>query len=817
MAAIVEELIRDVRFGLRTLLRNRGFAAVAVLTLGLGIGANTAIFSVIRGVLLKPLPYTDGDRLVLIRQSALLAGRPVAGISIKELYDYREQARDFDNLVEYHQMTFDLLNRGEPDRVSTGVVSHDFFEVLGIKPLLGRTFVEADDKPGADAVLVLSYSYWLTKFGGDPRIVGQVFQMNDRPHTVVGVLPNVPHYPQENDVYMSVSACPFRAAAEKLIYQNRRAFSGLTVFGHLKPGVSRERAAGEVAAICARFTRENPAAYRIGTGFAATTLSVQEEMTKNARSMLLILLGTTGLILLLACANVANLTMARLLRRERELSLRAAVGASRIRLVRQLLTESLLVALAGGVIGVVFARATIGMLTTFVGRFTVRTGEIGIDPSVLIFALTVAMLTGLVFGTFPAMASRVDVVEAMKQGSKGGGETGGRRRLQSVLIVVQVALSVVLLVGAGLLMTSLYRLQQVDPGYKADHVLSAEVFTNFSKYPTPTAQLAFYQPLILRLQSEASVVSAAVTNAVPLSTLQPGSNPFQIEGRTVDDPNKRPTADARIVSPEYFLTIGVPLVAGRMFADGDKRDGPPVVMINKAMTRYWDKADAVGSRVSFDEGKTWATVVGVVGDVKQFGLNEDAVAQVYTPLAQAQGIGGGRLLVRTTGDPLAAAKTVREDVHAIDPNMPVVNVRTLDDIRDRYLATPRLTATLLSIFALLAMLVTMTGITGVLATSVSQRTQEFGLRTALGASRSSVLGMVVGQGLVLVGTGLLFGIAAAIALARVLASLLFDTTVSDPLTLACVAVAFLAGGVVACLGPAWRATTVDPMVALRAD
>ncbi len=819
MVVIVDELIRDVRFALRTLLKNRGFAALAVLTLGLGIGANTAIFSVIRGVLLKPLPYTDGDRLVLIRQSALLAGRPVAGISIKELYEYREQASDFDNLVEYHQMTFDLLNRGEPDRVGTGVVSHNFFDVLGIKPMLGRTFVEADDKPGADAVLVLSYSYWLTKFGGDPGIVGQVFQMNDRPHTVVGVLPNVPHYPQENDVYMSVSACPFRAAAEKLIYQNRRAFPGLTVFGHLKAGVSRERAASEVAAICARFTRENPAAYRIGTGFAATTLSVQEEMTKNARSMLLILLGTTGLILLLACANVANLTMARLLRRERELSLRAAIGASRMRLVRQLLTESLLVALAGGVLGVLFARATIGLLTTFVGRFTVRTGEIGIDPAVLIFALTVAMLTGLLFGTLPAMASRVDVVEAMKQGSKGsGGETGGRRRLQSALIVVQVALSVVLLVGAGLLLTSLYRLQQVDPGYKADHVLSAEVFTNFSKYPTPTAQLAFYQPLIQRLQSEASVVSVAVTNAVPLSTLQPGSSPFQIEGHAVDDPNKRPTADARIVSPEFFRTIGVPLASGRIFTDSDKQDGPPVVLINNAMTRYWDKADAVGSRVSFDEGKTWATVVGVVGDVKQFGLSEGAVAQVYTPLSQAQsGIGGGRLLVRTTGEPLAAAKTIREDVHAIDPNMPVVNVRTLEDIRDRYLATPRLTATLLSIFAVLAMLVTMTGITGVLATSVSQRTQEFGLRTALGASRSSVLGMVVGQGLVLIGAGLIFGIMAAMALTRVLASLLFDTTAGDPLTLTGVAVAFLVAGIVACLGPAWRATTVDPMVALRAD
>jgi len=809
-------MLHDIRFGLRTLAKNRLFALVAIATLGLGIGANTAIFSVISGVLLKPLPYTNGDRLVLLNESAPLIGRATFGVSIKELYDYREQAADFDKLVEYHQMTFDLLNRGEPTRVNTGVVSHDFFNVLGIRPALGRTFVADDDRPGADAVLVLSYSFWQQKFGGDAHIVGQVFEMNDRPHTVVGVLPNVPHYPQENDVYMSVSACPFRSAAERTIDRNRRAFGGLIVFGHLKPDVSPARASNDVATIAARFAKENPTVYRPGSGFTATTLSVKDEMTKNARPMLLILLGTTGLILLIACANVANLTLARVLGRDRELALRSAIGASRARLIRQLLTENTLLAIAGGAFGLMFASWTIGLLTTFVGRFTARTSEIAIDPWVLAFTLGVSIVTGLVFGTIPAFTSRVDLAAAMKQGSKGSSVSGGRLSLRNALIVAQVAVSVVLLVGAGLLLASFYRLQRVDSGYHADRVLSAEIFANFSKYPDKRSQRGLYEPLLERLRSEPGVLSAAITNAVPLTTLQPARFPFQIEGRSVDNPDRRPTADIRVVSPDYFLTLGIPLVGGRVITERDTDEATQVVLINKSMTRYWDSGDPIGSRVSFDNGEHWGTVVGIVADVKQFGLDKDAAAQVYLPLAQSN-LGNGRVLVRVTGDPLSAAKMIRDEVHAVDPNMPVENVRTLDDIRDRYLATPKLTAILLSIFAALAMLVTLTGITGVIATSVSQRTQEFGVRMALGASREGILRMVIGEGMILVGVGLLVGVAASIALTRVLASLLFNTTPTDPVAFAAVTAVFAVAGALACFGPAWRATTADPIRALRAE
>ena len=812
-----EELVADLRYGARTLLKNPGFATLAVLTLGLGIGANTAIFSVINGVLLKPLPYENGDRLVLLQQAAPRANVANYGISIKELYEYREQLQSFEGLVEFHQMNFDLLRRGEPDRVATGVVSPNFFDVLGIQPILGRTFVPTDDDHGAEAVLVLGHSYWQAKFGADRAIIGQVFEMNDRPHRVVGVLPPVPHYPNEVDVYMPTEACPFRAGAERNIESNRRAFSGLQVFGLLKEGASPETAATEVATVARRWEQDYPQIYRPALGFQARTANVLEQLTAGAREMLLSLLGTTGLVLLLACANVANLTLARMLRRDRELAMRTALGAGRWRLVRQLLTESTVLSIAGGVVGIVFAWATIDMLTTFVGRFTARTGEIDLDPGVLAFTLLVSMITGLAFGTFPALASRVDLVNALKSGGKGTSNAGGRHRVQGALIVAQVAVSVILLVGAGLLLLSFYRLQQVDPGYRGESVMSAEVFGNFTKYPQALQLRRLYVSILEKLESTPGVTGVAVTNAVPMDAIQPGQTRFEIRGRTYGSPDERPTTDSRVVSPGYFATLGVPLLKGRFLSELDHEDAARVIVINETLARReWEGHDPIGAEVSADSGRTWSTVVGVVADVKTFGLNRESVPQAYVPLRQADGI-AGRILLRMNAEPVQAAAAIREAVRSIDPDLPIENVRTMDEIRERYLATPRLTAMLLTVFAGLALLVTITGITGVIAQSVSQRTQEFGLRMALGASQRSVLSMVVGQGLMLVTIGLFIGIGASFALARVLQSYLYQTTPTDPLTIAAVAIAFVVAGTIACLGPAWRATTVDPMLALRAD
>jgi putative ABC transport system permease protein len=830
----LDTLVADLRYGGRALVQHPGYALLAVLTLGLGIGANTAIFSVINGVLLKPLPYEHGDRLVVVQQSRPLSGQPQVGVAIAEYFDYRERGQEvFDGLVEYHQMNFDLINRGEPDRVSTGVVSHDFFDLLGVRPLLGRTFVAADDVRDAEAVLVLSHTYWRTRFGADPNIVGQVFEMNDRPHRVIGVLPNVPHYPQENDVYMPVLACPFRALGEQQMARNRRAFGALSVFGRLKDGVAPEQAASTVGAICHTFTQDGAfrQVYRPETsGFRATTVPVREAMTTGARQLLLMLLGITGLVLLIACANVANLTLARMLGRDRELAMRAALGAGRGRLIRQLMTESTLLAVIGGAIGVTFAWLTLDMLTAFIGRFTSRTGEVTLDPVVLAFTLGLSIVTGLLFGTLPAFGSRVDLVNALKQGGSQAGSSAGRKRVQGALIVAQVAVSVMLLVGAGLLLASFYRLQQVETGYRSDGVLSAQVYGNFSRYPDINTQRRLYLPLLERLQSQPGVHAAAITNAVPLGGGAPGTTRSNIEGRVVDDPERRPAADVRVASPQYFTVIGVPIVSGRVFTDLDSEESMKVAVINKAMTKYWEGMDPVGSRIELPAPPApaapgsppaprteWYTVVGVVGDVRQFGLTQDMVAQIYVPLTQTPFGIAGQVLVRTAGEPAAFGHVLRSTVYAVDPNQPVEQVQTLDDLRSEALAAPRLTATLLAVFAALALLVTLAGIGGVIATSVTQRTKEFGLRMALGASRDSVLAMVIRQGLTLVMIGLVLGVAGALAAGRVLSAYLYETAPRDPLIFAAVAALFILSGIVACLIPARRATTVDPLIALRAE
>ena len=427
-----------------------------------------------------------------------------------------------------------------------------------------------------------------------------------------------------------------------------------------------------------------------------------------------------------------------------------------------------------------------------------------------------SIVTGLLFGTFPALASRIDLVSALRSGGKGTSDAGGRRRTQGALIVAQVAVSVVLLISAGLLLHSFYRLQSVDPGFRGDRVMSAEVFGNFTKYPDPQSLRRLYVSVLERLESSPGVVSAAVTNAVPLAGLQPGQTRFQIQGKTYNAPEDRPTADVRVASTKYFDTLNIPVKRGRLFTELDHENAAAVAVINESMIRHFEGRDPVGMEVSFDNGQNWVTVVGVVADVKAFGLDQDAVAQIYRPLRQVGGL-AGRVLVRTSGDATTATALIRSAVHGVDPDLPIENVRTLDEIRDTSLATPRLTAMLLTVFAALALLVTLTGITGVIAQSVSQRTQEFGLRMALGATQQRVLGMVIGQGLTLVGIGLAIGVVSAVGVARVLRTYLYQTTPTDPLTFAVVGVAFMIAGVLACLGPAWRATAVDPMNALRAE
>lgn len=816
-APLIDSLLQDIRYGVRILVRNPGFTVVAVLTLGLGIGANTAIFSVIYGVLMRPLPYQDGNQLVIVQQQAPLAHLLNVPFSVKEVQDYREQNQTLQGVVEHHSMSFTLLGGKEPQRVQTGVVSANFFDVLGVRPLLGRTFVDADEQHGSDAVIVLSYQYWKQSHGGDPGVVGRTFQMNNRPHTVIGVLPPIPQYPVEQDVYMPTSHCPTRASEQFISNRNARMMS---VFGRLKPGVPVSQAQADLSTLAGNLQKQYPDSYPTSRGYAANVVSLQEELTRRARPTFMILLGTAGLVLLIACANVANLTLARLMRREREMAIRSSLGAGRGRLVRQLLTESTLLSFAGGLLGLALAAGGLQLLVSFAARFTTRSNEIKIDGLVLLFTLVVSVATGLIFGLMPAFSSDKNLTGALKEG--GGRTSAGikRQRVRNLLIVAQVGVSFILLIWAGLMVRSLIKLQQVNPGFDPERVLAMRISPNWSKYNTTQETIDLLQRILDKARSEPGVLSAALGSTYPLNQLGISNGPFnrgfQIENRPVPEGELLPQADFRTASTDYFETVRQPLVRGRTFNDGDKDKAPLVAVINQSTARHrWGDDDPIGRRISFDRGQNWLTVVGIVGDVRQYGLDKDPADEIYVPLAQ--GGFGGNLLVRTALDPMSIVNLMREAVYEVDSDTAVDRVQTLEQVRSDAVASPRLTAILLGMFAGLALLITAAGIAGVMALSVNQRTHELGVRMALGASPGKVLRMVMGQGMAFVMIGLTAGLAGALLLGRLMSALLFGVAPTDPITFVGVGVILIGVAAAACFVPARRVTSIDPMLALRSE
>jgi predicted permease len=800
---------QDIRLALKGFARNRGFTAAVILTMALGIGANTAIFSVVRGVLLRPLPYKEGDQLMILRQQRPLAGIQAQGFSPPEMEDYRQQSKTLEAIVEYHNMWFVLLGRGEPERVQTGVVSWNYFDLFGVKPAAGRFFRADDDKLGADAVLVLSHGYWQSRFGGDPRVIGQVFQMNDRPHTVVGVLPPIPQFPDENDVYMPVSACPFRSAEAVRTGRNARM---VQAFGRLRHGVSHEESQTDVALVASRLQQAYPENYPASAGFTATTLSLRNELTRGFRPTLAILLGAAGFLLLIVCASVANLMLARLLKREREMAIRMSLGAGRLRLIRQLLTESTLLAIAGAVVGLGIALVTMDLLVSLADRFTTRSAEISLDSVVLIFTLGIAALTGVVVGSIPALPGRVSLASVMQEGGRSG--IGGRGSLRNALIVAQVAVSFVLLIGAGLMLRSLLRLQSVDPGIRTDSVLSMRVALNFTKYNTPALRAQFARDLADRLRNLPGVRSAGGAATFPMNEGGGFFAGVRIEGQPEVEQARLPRAEFHAATPGYFQTVGIPLLRGRFIEETDGADRPAVAVISDSMARHFFKdRDPIGARMTTNNGQLWVTIVGVVGDVRSTLAAQPSDA-FYRPIAQAPLL-TVMFLTRTSDNPGTLIPQMREAVYSLDPNQPVDQFRTLDEVRSRSLAAPRVTASLIGVFAAIALLITAVGLAGVIAFSVNQRSQEFGVRMALGASRGSVLQMVLLQGLKLVAIGLVLGGLAAIALGSSVRTLLFDTEPTDVATYLGVAIVLGIVALVACLMPARRASSVDPLVALR--
>ena len=807
----MQTFLQDLRYATRTLGRAPAYTAIAVLTLALGIGANTAIFSVIHGVLLKDLPFANGARVVRLKQPVAAGQIDDAGFSVQEIADLRSRSRSLQTIVEYHSMSFNMLRRGEPQRVQTGVVSANYFDALGVRPLLGRTFREGEDQAGATPVVVLSYRFWRERLGGDTTIVGKTVEMTDRVHTVIGILPPLPAFPNDNDVFMPVSSCPFRMSE---FWTTRRDVRALTGFAVARPGVELAAVRADLKAVASQMHNEHAESYPDAQGFGIGAESLLEELSGPARETLALLLATSAFVLAIACANVANLTLVRLVHRRSELVVRAALGAGSGRLARQLLTESVVVAGAGALVGVGLAAALLRVLVPYAARFTPRAFEIGLDAPVLLFTLGVSVVVGLASGTLPLVGMTRDLATGLRARGDGGQARGRRGRAERGLVVAQVAVSVVLLAAAGLSVRSMIELSRVDAGYKPEQVLSLRVTPSRERYQRPEDRVAVTTRIVTDMRALPGVSGVALVAAVPLGEDGRMSHGMLIQGRPVGPNEVAPQAEMQIVSGEYFTTIGVPIMKGRTFDEHDRLGTEEVAVISRSLAqRYWRDAEPLGARISPDGGDTWLRVVGVAGDVRDHALDQDPIDVFYVAFAQTPG--GENVLLRSTNDPARLAKQATAAIRAIDPDMPVDNIRTLMEIRLDSLAPRRLTASLLALFALLAVLIAAAGIGGVLAFSVSQRTREIGVRLALGAQRIEVLALVFRQGGAMIAIGLAIGAVGALWLTRFMQGLVFGIGARDPLTLAVACLTLAAVGLIASLGPARRATAVDPVIALR--
>jgi putative ABC transport system permease protein len=808
----MQSFFQNMRFALRQIIKHPGNALTIIVTLALGIGTNTAIFSLVQGVLLRPLPYAGGDRLVHIGHRDPAADVSDVYFSAQEMHDYRKQSQAMESIEEYHSMTFTLLGEGEPDRVRTGVVSAGFFDSFGVKPLLGRSFLPGEDEPGAAPVLLLSYPYWQEHFAGDPGIVGKSVILDAKSALVVGVLPPIPQFPDENDVFVPPPGCSTRSSERAM---TSRRFRMVSLFGRLEPEATVDQAHAEVATIVGGWSREYPDLYPADDYHDVPIVTVQEELTGRFRPTLLILLATVGLVLLLACLNVANISLGRMMRRQKEVAVRAALGAGRARLMVQLLTESMVLSLLGGLLGTGLAFAGLDLLIAFASRFTPRASEITIDGTVLLFTLAVSVLTGLLFGLFPAFQASVrNAAPALRAASGRTTVSAGGRRFRALLIVSQVAISFILLIGAGLLVRSFLELRKVEPGFDAGNVVAMTLTLPSTLSETPQI-VGFYEPLLERLRSMPGVVTAGVASDLPLE--DDGFNPtFEIEGRTFPE-DEEPRANFDIASAGFFETLRIPLLRGRTFTPADDTGAPPVVIINESFARqYWPDQDPLGQRVSFKYrgGGEWLTVVGVVGDVRQLGLDQETGPAFYLPFYQRAGQ-EMRLFVRTQGDPMKLVPGIVDLVHQRDPTLPVADIRGMEQVRDQALAPVRLTALLLALLAALACAIAVVGISGVVASTVAERTHEIGIRSALGAGRGSLLGTVLWQGMAPVAIGVVLGTVVALGLTRYLSSILFGVMPNDLLTYVTVALLLLVASALACLVPARRALNIDPLLALR--
>lgn len=804
----MNNLLRDLRFGWRTLRKAPGFTAIAVLTLALGIGANAAIFSVVNAVILRPLRYPTAERLMTIWENHQANGGPeTEWTSPTGFADWRDQVQAFDHVVAYQGWSPTLTEgNSEPERIVGAQVSHNVFTMLDVKPLLGRAFLPEEDQPGAESKVILSHGLWQRRFGADAAIIGKTISLNGESREVIGVMPASFKFPVLDTAEL------WRPIRPTLNPGCQRGCINTRVMARLKEGVTETQARAELKTIAARIEQQFP---ETNTKVGATLIPLQDFIVGPVRTPMLLLLVAVAFVLLIACVNVANLLLARATTREKEMAVRASLGAGRWRIIRQLLAEGVLLAIIGGTVGLMLAYWLLDLIIAFAPQGTPRLDEIVVDRRALLMTFGLTVLTGIFFGLAPAwQISRTDLNQSLKDSGKGAQGARRSRRALSALVVAETALALMLLVGAGLLLKSFLNLQRVDAGFNPTNVLTAVVNLPPANYPELPQFRAFHHQLLDRLPALPGVQSVGAISTLPLSGFNNDNN-FVIEGRPKPPPNQEPVAWVNSVSVDYFRTMGTPLRTGRMFIDRDNETAPKVALVSETFVRrYFPNENPLGKRIGNGEPDGWREIIGVMADVKQFGLSQEARATMYFPLAQRP----ARQLfyvVRTAADPVSLAPALRGAVAALDKTLAVSNLRTMQEWTAQSIGSERFTLLLFGLFAGLAVLLAAAGIYGVMSYSVAQRTHEMGIRMALGAQARDVLKLVLREGMTLALFGAAIGIAAALALTRLMEQLLFGVKATDPLTFTAVAgllgfIAFLA-----CYLPARRATKVDPMIALR--